>query len=289
MYLKEHHAHVGSDGHVYLPYLHEWNPRTHNLIELVVAMSSAFGLDPPVFTRSTRPPPTMTSSTGDYGANMLDRDTQQQVEEAMIREAEEASRKEEEERLEALRKQEAARRQEEEMRAAQLAFEERKLLEVREALAQKLRSYLVDLSHQTKRHIQSDQQDQHRLNRKQLPKQIDFLENLKKNLEQQQQTIDKATADIQAWLAEQKSCSSSTSQQELSVDDLCIPSNPQMMDLAAENAALTDALYFLDRALQKGTLDLSCHLKHVRQLAKRQFLVRALLHKIAQVQIMNGK
>jgi len=281
MYLKEHHAHVGSDGHVYLPYLHEWRAHSHNLIELVVAMSSVFSADPPVFTRST-PASTTTSS----GYTTLDSDTQQQVEAAMIREAEEASRKEQEERLEALRKQEEARRQEEEMRAAQLAFEERKALQVKEALAKKVRSHLVDMSHQTKRRLQSDQQDQQRLNRNQLAKQIGFLENCKTNLETQHGTIDKATVDIQQWLAQHKASTTTTKEEETSVDDLCTVSNSQMLELAAENASLTDALYFLDRALQKGTLDLTTHLKHVRQLAKRQFLVRAHLQKIDQVQIM---
>lgn len=57
MYLKEGHKHVGSDGKIYLPYLHEWRPSTHNLIELVVAMSSVFSADPPVFTRSSTAPP----------------------------------------------------------------------------------------------------------------------------------------------------------------------------------------------------------------------------------------
>lgn len=274
LYLKEHHAHVGSDGHVYLPYLHEWSPRTHNLVELVVAMSSVFSADPPVFTRTTPKPPSVTT---------LDRDTQQQLEAAMIREAEEESRKAEEARLEAIRQQEAAQREAEEMRAAQLAFEERKRLQVKEALTKKLRSHLVDLSHQTKLRIQSDRQDQKQLNRHELAKQIDFLEKLKASLEQNHETIDSKTAEIQAWLAQQHS--TTFQKQETSVDDLVVVSNKQLLDLSAENAALTDALYFLDRALQKGTLPLHDHLKHVRQLAKRQFLVRALLHKISQTNI----
>lgn len=276
MYLKEHHAHVGSDGHVYLPYLHEWNPRTHNLVELVVAMSSVFSADPPVFTRSTPNPTT------------LDRDTQQQVEAAMIRQAEEESRQAEQARLEAVRQVELARREEEEMRAAQLAFEENKRIQVKEALNEKLRSHLVDLSHQTKLRLQSDQQDQQQLNRHQLAKQIDFLEKLKTSLQQNHETIDNATVDIQTWLAEYQSNDSQKEQQQQQdtlVDDLVVISNTQMLDLAAENATLTDALYFLDCALQKGTLDLSTHLKHVRQLAKRQFLVRAHLHKITQTNI----
>jgi ESCRT-I complex subunit TSG101 len=46
----------GWQGLVYLPYLHEWNARTHNLLELCGAMSSVFSQDPPVFSTKGRPP-----------------------------------------------------------------------------------------------------------------------------------------------------------------------------------------------------------------------------------------
>jgi ESCRT-I complex subunit TSG101 len=274
MYLKENHAHVGSDGHVYLPYLHEWSPHTHNLIELVVAMSSVFSADPPVFTRSTPPNAALTSSNSD-------RDAIAQVEAAILREAEEASRQDEAARREALR----AAQEEEEMRKAQLEFNRRKTLEVKDQLTQKIRQHLVQLSQETAAQIQSDQQDQERLNRKQLQKQLYFLSNTKKNLQAHHKTLDAKTEEIQFWIASSKS----VSVEEISVDDMCTPSNPQMMDLSAENASLTDALYFLDRALQKGTIDLTSHLKHVRSLAKRQFLVRATLHKVSQQEILNNR
>ena len=38
-----------TQGLVYLPYLHEWSARSHNLTELCAAMSSVFGVDPPVY------------------------------------------------------------------------------------------------------------------------------------------------------------------------------------------------------------------------------------------------
>jgi ESCRT-I complex subunit TSG101 len=273
MYLKEKHPHVGSDGHVYLPYLHEWRPHTHNLIELVVAMSSVFSADPPVFTRTT--PKVVTPVSSDS-----DRDVIAQVEAAILREAEEASRAEEAARREALR----ASQEEEEIRKAQIEFDKRQTLEVKDQLTQKIRQHLLLFSQETALQIRSDQQDQERLNRKQLQKQLYFLSNTKKNLQAHHKTLDAKTEEIQVWIASSKSVSA----EEMSVDDLCTPSNPQMMDLSAENASLTDALYFLDRALQKGTLDLSSHLKHVRSLAKRQFLVRATLHKVSQQEMLNG-
>lgn len=48
MSLKVGHKHVDQSGLVYLPYLHEWTARTHNLVELIANMSSVFGAEPPV-------------------------------------------------------------------------------------------------------------------------------------------------------------------------------------------------------------------------------------------------
>ena len=56
-----------------------------------------------------------------------------------------------------------------------------------------------------------------------------------------------------------------------------------MLILSAENAALNDVLYFLDKALEEDRLSLDVHLLQYRKLTKRQFLVRAHLLKIAQV------
>lgn len=51
MAIKENHRHVGLDGRVYLPYLHEWRPGTHDLRELAVWMSSLFGSEPPCYAK----------------------------------------------------------------------------------------------------------------------------------------------------------------------------------------------------------------------------------------------
>ncbi|CAM9153201.1 unnamed protein product [Chrysoparadoxa australica] len=51
MEVKPGHRHVDSAGLVYLPYLHEWNAATHNLVKLCETISSVFGVDPPVFAK----------------------------------------------------------------------------------------------------------------------------------------------------------------------------------------------------------------------------------------------
>ena len=97
--------------------------------------------------------------------------------------------------------------------------------------------------------------------------------------------MDAATADIELFL---KSMEGNV---EIPVDELCQPSSVrsrQMLELDAKNHAISDVLYFLDRALVKGTIPLDVHLKTVRRLAKQQFMARALLTKIEQTMAAEG-
>ena len=313
MYLKENHEHVGSDGMVYMPYLHEWNPRDHTLIEMVVAMSSIFSADPPVFTRSTPapapppppppPPPPSTSQNNlppppaysDAGFDSSHVTQQQSAEsERFIREHAEAilaSEAEEANRVaEAARK--AAEAEEERRRqvAAQKEWEEQKTEEIRSQVKEKLRKHLMELSNQTRQHVENDWRDQHKLERAKetIAEEIEFLEKSKTSLEQSISITEEKTTEIEQWLEESKELKTN----EVSVDDLVQPSSKlhaQMLELSAENAALTDALYFLDRGFYMGQMDCTTHLKSVRKLAKRQFLVRAHLIKIEQAMLTNGR
>mmetsp|Transcript_20043 Transcript_20043/g.31509 ORF Transcript_20043/g.31509 Transcript_20043/m.31509 type:complete len:450 (-) Transcript_20043:1486-2835(-) len=81
MAIKENHRHVGLDGRVYLPYLHDWRPGTHELRELVMWMSSLFGSEPPCYAKPAgalpaanenanhSPPPSYGSSVTSSGNN----------------------------------------------------------------------------------------------------------------------------------------------------------------------------------------------------------------------------
>merc|ERR1712070_836634 len=67
-------------------------------------------------------------------------------------------------------------------------------------------------------------------------------------------------------------------------DALIVPANmrsKQMVDLLSESAALEDALYYLDRALSRGAVDIEVFLREVRSLARRQFLAKAHILKLA--------
>jgi ESCRT-I complex subunit TSG101 len=308
--LKENHPHVGSDGMVYMPYTHEWNPRTHSLIEMVVAMSSVFSADPPVFTRSAPapppPPPPMPPNMAPYTTSYIsssissepppppayssyvssntcasdsDRYLQEQIEAIMAKEAEEANRAAEIARM-------AAREEEERERqaVAQKEWETQKKEQTKEQVNKKIQTYLQQFAEETKSSLAADWRDQEQLKhtKKRIDEELKDLVNKKSDLEEHISTVERKTKEIEEWLLESKTAK----EVEPSVDDVCQPVNKlhaQMLDLSAENAALTDVMYFLDRGMYSGQIDCSTHLKTIRNLAKQQFLIRAHLIKINQV------
>jgi ESCRT-I complex subunit TSG101 len=342
MYLKENHAHVGRDGMVYLPYLSEWNQHSHNLVELVVAMSSVFSADPPVFTRTTtttvvnaqhqaavaatmatvmaqsvlpttatatrvQQVPTMMTSMSSSSASAASRyyddspsRIQAQAEEILAKEAEEANRAAEIARL--LEQQE---QEQERQKLAQRQYEQQQLIKVKAQVTQKIRDHLQQQLSTSQRTLQDYWKDQHVLpqNERVLHNQVPALEQQKDDLEKAIAVVATQTRALEEWLLEANKENAATTTTTVSVDDLVVGSTKvedQMIRLEAENMALSDLLYCLDRRMfnhdatkdnhhsnnsgvgggDGGMMDCATFLKQVRQLAKRQFLVRAHQNKI---------
>ena len=281
MHLKENHPHVANDGQVYLPYLHEWNPDTHSLIELVVAMSSIFSALPPVFSRANTTASTATAiaTSLQQAQSQSERDAVMQVQEQI---AIEESRKEAEQRL----AEEEATRQ----RAAQEEWDAKNFSSTKESVRRKIYSYLAEESRNVQTMIQADMVDQKKLelSEESLKTQMQFLKESKVTLEEQHAGVDKALIDIQASIQEIQQ--RATQGEEIPVDDRVVPVSAvdaQMLQLSADNASYSDALYFLDMALHNRVIELSAHLKEVRNIAKKQFMARAHLLKISQSRIQN--
>lgn len=57
-----------------------------------------------------------------------------------------------------------------------------------------------------------------------------------------------------------------------------------MLETWAEYNAIEDALYYMDRALSNGEIELETFLKEVRKFARKQFMCIALLQKILETQ-----
>jgi ESCRT-I complex subunit TSG101 len=52
------------------------------------------------------------------------------------------------------------------------------------------------------------------------------------------------------------------------------------MEYEAESQAISDTLYYLDKALYEQAITMEVHLKHIRTLAKQQFYIKAHLYKL---------
>mmetsp|Transcript_15767 Transcript_15767/g.23888 ORF Transcript_15767/g.23888 Transcript_15767/m.23888 type:complete len:402 (-) Transcript_15767:124-1329(-) len=295
MYLKENHAHVGSDGQVYLPYLHEWRPNSHSLIELVVAMSSVFSADPPVFTRAQAPPPAYSSTTTNNTsshvssssammssastATQSERDAIAQVQEHI---AMEESRKEAE--------QLAQLQEEEAQRVAMASWDSKQYASTKEKVRRKLVRHLTETSREVQREIQQDMMDQEKLKEQKvlLAEDIESLELQKKDLEQHHEQVDQALKDIAKFVEQaekQNQAQENSVDNAKNYDDMVKPASVldgQMLELSAEVATYSDVLYFLSTALHTRTIDLQTLLKKVRLYSKKQFLAKAHLLKISQ-------
>ncbi|CDK24638.1 unnamed protein product [Kuraishia capsulata CBS 1993] len=57
----------------------------------------------------------------------------------------------------------------------------------------------------------------------------------------------------------------------------------QLYDLVATNESISDTLYVLERAHDDGSVPFNAYMKHARGLAREQFMVKALMNKIADV------
>lgn len=72
------------------------------------------------------------------------------------------------------------------------------------------------------------------------------------------------------------------SNENLSVDEAVVTTTPlyrQLVDAFAEEQAIEDAIYYLGEALRKNVIELESFLKRVRELSRKQFMLRATIQK----------
>eukprot|EP00986_Skeletonema_menzelii_P019680 scaffold28907_cov160-Skeletonema_menzelii.AAC.1 len=330
MAIKENHRHVGRDGRVYMPYLHEWGAQTHELRELAVWMSSLFGSEPPCYAKpagasrvtatsnvassygssiSQRPPAyaqvsqsfassynpyTAVSNSNNNGsreAEGQERRKQQQIEKE-IAEANLAAQVAREESLrEAKLKAEHSRLQKD---------HEEKLSSMRVMATSKVQYELQVVFRDAKDDLRVTLKNQKLLDygKEEIQQLLKEGEERKKELMTLNDEMDGAVKNLEGWLEaaetqqqqEGENDDSNLSSQSSKVDQMALPvdtHSSQMLQLAAENAAIDDCFYFLDQSLTQKNIPLKVFLEEVRKLSKRQFTVKAHLIKISQAKALN--
>jgi len=331
MAIKENHRHVGLDGRVYLPYLHEWKGNTHDLRELVVWMSSLFGSEPPCYAKPTgtaaaaRPvvsngnrnghhhnnPPayaqaTTVSLNGGQSSSYATAQslTASSVASSYNTATSSATTNVDEERRRAFEKEiadanmaaETARRaaaEEHRLKVEQQRLErehEQNLLSLRTMATSKVQFEIQNLFKSLKDDLRITLKNQKQLEdgTREIEALIKEGKDRKLQLITVKDNIEKEIEKLEVWLTavknEQQSETNETDEsnnRQCTADLIALPADThsaQMLALSAENAAIDDCIYFLDRALVRGSIGLDVFLKEVRRLSKRQFLAKVCLY-----------
>ena len=332
MAIKENHRHVGLDGRVYLPYLHEWKGNTHDLRELVVWMSSLFGSEPPCYAKPTgtaataRPivavsngnrnghhhnnPPAYAQATtvSTNGGGSSSYVTAQSITSSSIASSyntaassattnnadEERRRAFEKEIADANMAAETARRaaaEEHRLKVEQQRLErehEQNLLSLRTMATSKVQFQIQNLFKELKDDLRITLKNQKQLEdgTKEIESLIKEGKERKLHLITGKDNIEKEIEKLEVWLTavkneQQQSETNDKDDRQCTADLIALPADThsaQMLALSAENAAIDDCIYFLDRALVRGSIGLDVFLKEVRRLSKRQFLAKVCLY-----------
>lgn len=244
MRIKERHKHVDDHGLVYLPYLSEWQPNKSNLIELVQIMSSAFSDNPPVFRYDPSLDP-------NHAAHL---EVARPVHEVV--------------HVENKSMNEAAARKD-------------KLVA---DVTKKLKSALSTLYQELTQDIDQlmSQQQTLRNNQNKLTQAQGTIKAEKAYLQTTLENINKRVSEIEKWLAVYEN-----QQNNIDLHQLVAPKDTwsrQLLDAVANDHAIDDTIYELNRYLQNNNIDLRTFLKHVRKLARDQFYHRALATQVVEAQ-----
>ncbi|CAN0179969.1 unnamed protein product [Ectocarpus sp. 6 AP-2014] len=235
MKLKVGHRHVDQSGLVYLPYLHEWAARTHNLVELIANMSGVFGAEPPLFAESSQ----QKSPTPDPTPPMIPP--------PVIVSPEQIRKKTEKD------------------------------------LTAKLQSELQAMYAVLRTDMDSAFESQGQLeeSKEEVERDVEELSRRKKELERLLQVSKEREAELDTYLQDRKK------EGEPAVDELIEPKDSlseQMLRLVAENAALEDAIYYLDLGVTDSVITVDVFLREIRRLARKQFVARATMKKVERAQ-----
>lgn len=287
---------VDHNGKIYLPYLHDWNEHYSDLVGLIQVMIVTFGEYPPVYSKPKRPqeqatpypaqsfmpqPPSNTQSsycpyptqqfppyppptggTSGYGQPVGGTSYPPYMPPSMPTASSGYNA--------GYNPSGQGTITEEHIKASLVS-----------AVEDKLKRRVQEKVNQCQAEIQTLKRTQQELNEGQ-SKIKDILARLERDevelsksivvLKDKEQELDRALQELEKA-------------EGIDVDEAVITTAPlykQLLNAYAEEAAIEDAVYFMGEALRSGVIDLEVFLKHVRQLSRKQFMLRALMQKCRQ-------
>jgi len=245
-------------------------------LPVIYRKSSIFSAEPPCYAK---PVPVVQGVTNILSEE--DRRKEQEFQEIL----KESKRLEEERQQRELRILENEKKELERLQKLSIE-EEKRAQQTRLKLTIKVQDHLKSYYSTIRQDIRAELINQSKLQsgRKDISEQKKTLTNTKAMLQSQISELNQHTSEISEAI--QKHAAASKELKPVDVDELAKPTDArsrQILDLVVTDASLTDCLFFVDKGLFKGKLTLDDHLKQVRKLAKQQFMVRAHLMKIIQI------
>jgi len=273
MIIKPKHKHVDSNGMCYLPYLSSWNPNNCNLVGLVSTISKTFSPDPPVRSQpatttpqpspspyptqpTPQPYPTTQPSPYPYTNNPQYPPPPQYTQPPP--QPQYNSHPYEDPSLVAKRN------------AVNSATErsQTRLQQFYQATTKEIDDFIAKNSELEGRMAAIDQEKMR-------------LSTDKGQIDVDIDGMTKSFEDIAKWLEMNDTTGT------IDIDAVTEPKDPlqkQLLFLVAEDATIEDALYYLEKKLNSGSLDVDTYLKSVRSLSAEQFLKRATIKKVHEKQ-----
>nr|CAB3267295.1 tumor susceptibility gene 101 protein-like [Phallusia mammillata] len=297
--------HVDSNGRIYLPYLTDWRPRSHNLVGCVQVMAAVFSEEPPVFAKPApgRPPPPQAQPypaqqrtpypgqafppqgppTTNYRAPTPypTTTTQQPPYPSPTGTGYPPySGYPQPNQMSVIPtayppQSQAGMQQSKDTKIEDSMIKASLLSAVNEKLKRRLKDTLAQAESETQALRKTESE---------LKVGQEKIDGILKRLELEindadanrimlQQRNDELTSEIDKL--QQK-------QDNLDVDDVVMATTPvyrQIVTSFAEEQALEDTIYYLSEALHKDVVDVDTFLKHVRALSRQQFMLRAVIQK----------
>ncbi|KAK9813095.1 hypothetical protein WJX72_008931 [[Myrmecia] bisecta] len=154
------------------------------------------------------------------------------------------------------------------------------------ALTERLQTTLASLNSQAASEMDALLETQNELSRRrgQIEQGIASMQQEKVALESTVLEMHGKSVAMERWLAENEA---KNPEGEVDADAAIVPADilsRQALDAQAQDMAIEDGLYALDKALQNGSISAEVYLKQVRSLCRKQFFVRALGMKVANRQ-----
>lgn len=112
------------------------------------------------------------------------------------------------------------------------------------------------------------------------------LEQMLSQLEAEEKQVEANTRELKQKNEEiEESLRKMEGREEIDPDEAVTPTAPlyrQLLNLVAEEMTIEDTYYYLMEALRKDVIELEVFLKHVRELSRKQYLLRAHIYKVRQ-------